>query len=129
MITDNDYARILADGVRLWNEHKFFECHDKLEEAWKAVKHEKKREPAADPRRDLVHGVILLAVAYHHWRNQNFVGAQRKFEDGLGKLAAYPDASGGIHVGPLRAKGREHLGWVVQSAPFRPEFVPRLVLR
>ena len=128
MITDNDYARILADGVRLWNEHKFFECHDKLEEAWKLVKHEKKKDPASDPRRDFLHGFILLAVAYHHWKNGNRIGALRKRDEAFVKLRSYPATVGGLRVGPWReaaARDFERLDRDPQ-ARFTDETVPRL---
>lgn len=102
MITDTEYHRILQDGVRLFNAHKFFECHDKLEEAWKAVKQEKKKEPGTDPRRDFTHGLILLAVAYHHWRNGNRIGALRKYDESATLLAGYPGRFEGVDLAALR---------------------------
>jgi predicted metal-dependent hydrolase len=76
-----EFDAIVRAGAALWNAHKFFECHDKLEEAWRLVKHEKKAETASDPRRDAVHGLILYAAAYVHWSRSNPVGAARKLED------------------------------------------------
>ena len=129
MITDAEYSRILDEGARLWNEHRFFECHDKLEEAWKEVKHEKKREPAADARRDFVHGLILLAVAYHHWRNKNRIGAMRKRDEAFAKLNPYPGVFGGFALAPLRDAAWKDFARLDRepSAPFLPDRVPRLV--
>ncbi|MBI2077687.1 MAG: DUF309 domain-containing protein [Euryarchaeota archaeon] len=128
MISDEEYERILREGVRLWNEHKFFECHDKLEEAWKAVKHEKKKEPASDPRRDFLHGLILLAVAYHHWRNGNRVGALRKRDEALAKLRRYPTSFAGIRLGPWRDAATKDFERLDRdpNAPFRADAVPLL---
>ena len=92
------FDEILDEGIRLWNRHRFFACHDKLEEAWKLVKHEKKKERAKDHRRDFVHGFILLAVAYHHWRKRNRIGALRKYDEGMRLLTPYPNTFLGVHL-------------------------------
>lgn len=128
MISDAEYERIVAEGVRLWNEHRFFECHDKLEEAWKEVKQEKKSEPAKDPRRDFVHGVILLAVAYHHWRKGNRVGALRKRDEAMERLRRYPRVFGGYRIGDVVDAALLDFSRLDRdpTAPFRPETVPRL---
>lgn len=98
----HDVDAILDAGIRLWNQHRFFACHDKLEEAWKLVKHEKKREKAQDDRRDFIHGVILLAVAYHHWRNRNRIGALRKYDEAMRLLTPYPDTFMGVRLRELQ---------------------------
>jgi predicted metal-dependent hydrolase len=102
LISEAQFRTTLREGLRLWNRHRFFACHDKLEEAWKEVKHEKKKEPASDPRRDFVHGLILLAVAYHHWRNRNRVGALRKLDEAMRLLTPYPNEFEGIHLRSLQ---------------------------
>lgn len=81
MEVDAELSRILREGARLWNAHRFFQCHDKLEEAWRMTKHEKKAERASDPRRDVFHGIILYSAAYVHWMKGNPVGVQRKLAD------------------------------------------------
>lgn len=78
MDVDAEVDRIVREAAVLWNSGKFFACHDKLEEAWQLVKHEKKAEPAQDPRRDLIHGIILFCAAYVHWGNGNSLGIERK---------------------------------------------------
>ncbi|HEX9815649.1 MAG TPA: DUF309 domain-containing protein [Candidatus Thermoplasmatota archaeon] len=128
LITDAEYKRILSDGIRLFNEHKFFECHDKLEEAWKEVKHEKKKEPGSDPRRDFTHGLILLAVAYHHWRNGNHIGALRKYDESKALLAPYPAKFEGVDLARIRTRTqRDFEAYRVDPRrPFEPSNVPRL---
>lgn len=128
MISDEEYERILREGISLFNRHRFFEAHDKWEEAWQQVKHEKKREPAKDPRRDFLQGLILLAVAYLHWRRRNRIGALRKFEEALARLNQYPDSFSGIRLGPLRAEAltdSERLGGG-ESAHYVGRRVPRI---
>lgn len=128
MITDAEYRRILHEGLRLFNEHKFFECHDKLEEAWKEVKHEKKKEPGSDPRRDFTHGLILLAVAYHHWRNGNPIGALRKYDESKALLKPYPARFEGVDLARLRTRiqGDFEAYRADPRRPFDSSTVPRL---
>lgn len=128
MITDEELRRILAEGVRLFDAGRFFECHDKLEEGWKAVKQEKKAEKAADPRRDFLHGLILLAVAFHHWRNANAIGSLRKWSEADRLLQAYPASFLGVEVGRVRAEAASLFREVARDpdAPFPAGRVPLL---
>lgn len=103
MIRDAELLRILDEGLTHFNAGRFFEAHDKLEEAWKEVKHEKKSEKASDPRRDLLHGLILLSVAFHHWRRGNAVGALRKWGEAE-RLFALDPPSLGVPLEELRAR-------------------------
>ena len=130
MITDAEYRKILEDGIRLFNEQKFFECHDKLEEAWKEVKHEKKKEAGSDPRRDFTHGIILLAVAYYHWRNKNQVGALRKYDNSMKLFAPYKGTFEGLDLATLRriTKTQFEAYRKDPTRPFDPKTVPRLSL-
>jgi predicted metal-dependent hydrolase len=106
VIADEEYRRILREGLALFDAHKFFECHDKLEEAWKAVKQERKREPATDQRRDFTHGLILLSVAYHHWRNRNPIGTLRKYDEAMRLLAGYPARFEGVDLDALKKRAQ-----------------------
>lgn len=128
MISDEEYERILREGISLFNRHRFFEAHDKWEEAWQQVKHEKKREPAKDPRRDFLQGLILLAVGYLHWRRKNRIGALRKFEEALERLDRYPASFSGIDLGPLRTEARADSRRLKQreSSQYVGQRVPRI---
>jgi predicted metal-dependent hydrolase len=130
LITDAEYRKILQEGLRLFNEHKFFECHDKLEEAWKEVKHEKKKEPGSDPRRDFTHGLILLAVAYHHWRNGNPIGTIRKYDESKALLAPYPATFEGVDLATLKSATKRVFEAVRKTPkrPFDPGSVPVLAV-
>lgn len=130
MITDEEFARIFRDGLRMWNEHKFFECHDKLEEAWKEVKHEKKKDPGSDPRRDFTHGIILLAVAFYHWRNKNSLGALRKYDDAVKLLSPYRKPLEGVDPKALLNRVKKPFANLRRMAatPFDNAFVPALPL-
>lgn len=130
MMSEAEFGAILRDGAGLWNEHRFFECHDKLEEAWKGVKQEKKSQPARDPRRDFTQGLILLAVAYHHWSKRNPVGALRKLREAEHLLDAYPSRFQGLDAPGLLRAVRDHFARLRadEAAELDLAGVPRLIV-
>jgi len=70
----------LAEGVRLFNAGEYFECHEVLEDLWRAER---------GPLKDLYQGLIKAAVAFYHAERGNFVGAVRVLERGLPQLRPY----------------------------------------
>jgi thiamine biosynthesis lipoprotein len=84
----------LALGIAQFNDRRFYECHDTLEELWTGLR---------GGARDLVQGLIQLAVGFYHLGNGNHAGAVRLFDRGLRRLSAYPDACAGLDLGSLRA--------------------------
>lgn len=55
-------------GVDLFNEQKYWECHEVLEELW--------LEDTQDPARNVYWGIIQVAAACIHYRNENLIGAR-----------------------------------------------------
>ncbi len=82
----------LQSGVELFNQRKFFECHEVLEEAWK---------PEQGPRRLFLQALIHLAVGLHHWQRGNPKGAIGQLRKGLRKLEAYLPSREGIDTARL----------------------------
>lgn len=70
------------EGIRLFNAHDWFECHEVLEDLWRD-------DPS--PGRTFYQGLIMAAVALEHWRRGNPRGARSQWEQGRGFLTAYPD--------------------------------------
>ncbi len=71
----------LALGIELFNEGKFFEAHEVLEDFWRAAPPEQKK---------FLQGLVQVAVAFHHHSTGNRVGmrsvlerAARNLEDNL----------------------------------------------
>lgn len=56
----------LVRGIEEFNEGRWYECHDTLEELWAGEQGE---------ARDLYQGILQVAVALHHWREGNHRGA------------------------------------------------------
>jgi predicted metal-dependent hydrolase len=73
--------KLFVDGVRLFNERDFFECHELLEEMW--------RNTSGDEAR-FYQGLIQAAVCLYHWGNANFDGAMRLARTSLEKLDGLP---------------------------------------
>jgi len=80
-----DLPPALLEGVRLFNERDFFECHEVLEDAW--------REETG-PLRDLYQGLIKAAVAFYHAERGNLNGAIKVMNSGLPQLRPYRDWPG-----------------------------------
>ena len=85
-------AERVQHGIRLFNERKFFECHEVLEEEW---------TPERGPRRLFLQSLIHLAVAFHHEERGNPVGALRQLRKGTRKLAHYLPEQEGIDTDRL----------------------------
>jgi hypothetical protein len=54
-----DKAEALAEGVRLFNDERFWECHEVLEQAWHVSK---------GVERDAIQSIILTAAAFVHYQ-------------------------------------------------------------
>jgi predicted metal-dependent hydrolase len=85
---------LLERGVAQFNERRFYECHDTLEELWSGLR---------GGARDLVQGLIQVAVGFYHLGNGNRPGAVRLFDRGLERLLRYPDSPAGLDLASLRA--------------------------
>jgi uncharacterized protein len=68
------------EGIRLFNEGKYFECHDLFEEIWM-------HEEGSDV--EFFRSLIHLAVGCYHMKNGNFRGAKSQLMKGIKKLEPY----------------------------------------
>jgi len=80
---------LLVEGVRLFNEGRWFEAHEVLEEAWRA-------EPTE--LRHLYQGLLQVGVGLHHASRGNLAGALRLLDRGMGRLAPFRPARLGLDV-------------------------------
>lgn len=58
----------MEEGVRLFNEQMYWECHESLEDIW--------IEDKQDPARNVYWAVIQVAAACIHYRDGKIIGAQ-----------------------------------------------------
>ncbi len=81
------------EGLRLFNQHSFFEAHEVLEDVWRA---------AAEPERKFLQGLIQVAVALHHHSRGNLAGCRSLLDRARRNLGTYPAEYGGVDLDGLR---------------------------
>lgn len=84
-----EYPPKYLEGIRLFNEEDFFECHDVLEELWSEVLGEEKK---------FYQGLIQASVALFHFGNENFGGARKLYLSSRKLLEAYQPNYLGLDV-------------------------------
>ena len=84
-----------AEGIRLFVAEEWFEAHEVLEAVW--------RETPRGPDRELLQGLIQLAVASEHWRRGNPRGSRGQWDKARGHLAGLPDVVYDLALGELLA--------------------------
>jgi predicted metal-dependent hydrolase len=110
-----------VEGLRLFNEGKYWLAHEALEAAWRAED---------GPVRDLYRGVLQAGVVYLHIERGNLEGALKVYRRCRRWLALFPEECRGIQVGKLRNDlelavkearrlGAEHIG-EFDRALFKP---------
>ena len=70
------------EGIAHFNQQDFYAAHDAWESLWLERFGEEK---------DFLQGLILCAVALHHYGCKNFNGARSRFRLAMEKLEKYPD--------------------------------------
>ncbi len=94
-MTEKSRTGFFADGIALFNQGRFFECHEAWEEAWKRARGKEKR---------FYQGLIQAAVAILHAERGNLEGAASLYRKAKEKLAPLPDEHMGLALGELRAE-------------------------
>lgn len=82
----DEYPEQYREGLRLFNEEEFFECHDVLEELWSDTTGE---------QRKFLQGLIQASIALFHFGNENFGGAKKLYLSARKNLDPY----GGEYMG------------------------------
>lgn len=92
-LDDDDMSKYpiqYREGLRLFNEEEFFECHDVLEELWSETLGEEKK---------YFQGLIQAAIALFHFGNENFGGAKKLYLSARKNLDPYGDNYMGLQLG------------------------------
>jgi predicted metal-dependent hydrolase len=87
----------LAKGVEEFNTRRFFECHETLEDIWRAERR---------PLRQFYKGVIQVAAGFHHLGRNNFKGTVNKLESGTRYLEPFRPRYLGMDVERLIDEAR-----------------------
>jgi predicted metal-dependent hydrolase len=92
--------RRLAAYVRLFNDERFFEAHEVLEDLWLA---------APEDFRDGLQGLVQIAVALEHHRRGNRAGARTVLERARRRLAGAAGRLFGIDLDSLVREASAHI--------------------
>lgn len=81
--TPRNKLEVLQEGIGLFNEERFWECHEVLEQIW---------HPAKGSERDVVQGLILTAAALVHYQraeDEVCLSMLKKAREKLGTATVY----------------------------------------
>ncbi|MEI8016716.1 MAG: DUF309 domain-containing protein [Schlesneria sp.] len=112
------------EGLRLFNEEEFFECHDVLEELWSET---------VGPERKFLQGLIQASIALFHFGNENFGGAKKLYLSAIKNLDFHGDEFMGIKLGEFLRDFRrcfqellENTETYPTTVEIRDELVPKI---
>lgn len=96
-VIDSDRCRdqpppLLLEGINLFNQGEYFECHEVIEQAWN-------EEKAAV--RVMFQGILQIGVACYHVQNKNWRGAMKLLDRGLPKTRRFAPSCMGINLAQL----------------------------
>jgi hypothetical protein len=87
----------LAQAIEEFNTNRFFECHETLEDIWRAERR---------PLRQFYKGVIQVAAGFHHLGRNNWKGTVNKLESGTHYLEPFRPRYLGVDVQRLIDEAR-----------------------
>ena len=104
-------AEFFQQGIDLFNEGKFFECHEAWEEVWKRSDGDAKL---------FYQGIIQAAVAILHAQRGNLTGAASLYSKASAKLDHLPSEHMGIALGGLRDALKDFFAIVLKGESIPP---------
>jgi predicted metal-dependent hydrolase len=106
-VTHSEQLKIFERGIDLFNEGRFFECHEAWEEIWLR---------ADGTEKLFLQGMIQAAVAILHAQRGNLEGARRQYAKSCTKLDSMPVGHRGIALAYLRDDLRKFFATVLSGA-------------
>jgi sugar phosphate isomerase/epimerase len=100
----------LLEGIRLFNEGEYYECHEAIEHEWHAE---------IRPIRRLYQGILQIGVGLLHAQRGNHTGALLLLVDGIDKTAEFAPVCLGIDTGRLTAESQAALDRLRELGPER----------
>jgi len=112
---DEANARV-RKGVELFNQGRYYDAHDALEQAWFADRR---------PCRDLYQGLLQLGIALHHIEQDNYRGADKMLLRATSKFQRLPSPCQGIDVVALLEQCRNLRQTLLALGPDQIDLFPR----
>jgi sugar phosphate isomerase/epimerase/predicted metal-dependent hydrolase len=100
----------VLEGIRLFNDRQFYECHEEIEHEWHAERGEIRR---------LYQGILQIGVGFHHARAGNHRGAVLLLTDGIEKTAGFLPACRGVDTARLVRESQACLDQIIALGPDR----------
>jgi sugar phosphate isomerase/epimerase/predicted metal-dependent hydrolase len=100
----------LLEGIQLFNDGDYYECHEAIEHEWHAE---------TGPIRRLYQGILQIGVGFLHARRGNHTGALLLLADGIEKTAEFGSVCLGIETGRLAAESQAALDHLRDLGPER----------
>jgi len=119
----------LVEGIALYNHHRFFECHEVLEQLWLKTTDVSPACPdeRGAGRKDFYKGLIQAAVAFYHWSKGNRPGALTLARSASRYLKRYTPVFCGIDVEGFLAQFSELFQWLRRHRQrYDSHLVPKL---
>ena len=104
--------KLYLDGIRLFNQHEFFEAHEVWEDIWRQ---------AHGTRCEFYQGLIQCAVALEHYRRSNPRGVVSLYDSYRRHFKDVPDRFMGLDVKSFLAAMRDALRPVLDADPLPPK--------
>jgi uncharacterized protein len=104
-------------GIELFNQARFFDAHEVLEDVWRAAPAEEKK---------FQQGLIQLAVALYHHGSRNSIGARSVLRRAFRNLSLYPEGFGGVDSAGLLNSISDWQRALDEGTPVPP--LPKIVL-
>jgi uncharacterized protein len=105
----------LEKGVREFNDWRFYDCHETLEDVWREVGGKGDEATIAD----FYQGIIKVAAGLHHVLRDNQKGAVNLLSDAFRLLERFRPATLGVDVERLLADVRHCLDRILELGPGR----------
>ena len=103
-----ELSSLALEGLEAFNQGRYFEAHERLEEAWNEEQ---------SPGRELYRAILQVAVAYLHIERGNFSGAMKMFLRVRQWIDPLPDECRGVDVERLRREAQTAHDWLAQLGP------------
>ncbi len=118
----------LARGIREFNNWRFYDCHETLEDVWREVGSKGDETTLAD----FYQGIIKVAAGLHHVLRDNHKGAVNLLSDAFRLLERFRPTTLGVDIERLLLDLRPCLDRIVELGPerlreFDRAMIPRIV--
>ena len=99
---------LASKGIALFNQGKYYQCHDDLEAAWRAD---------TTPARNLYKGILQVGIALYQVERGNYRGAIKMLLRVRQWLDPLPDICRGVHIAPFRANAYQIQDIIMELGP------------